>query len=516
MMEFDDEELEQQEVVGSNKKEKMCRHRGLKNFGFVCLGAFLSVGITIGAVAAAGFAVKLKNVEQMAGQPAGSLFKETYQDYSIYQFISALATGKIQIDSMESINNITPLVQNNLDSYLKQLGLTNEDIKALAAVKFEDYGEKIVPLIEEAIELEAVIEKGTLADDLRNAVCYYTTTSSTQGKFTLKNIVDNRIYQNDHPKYTVDPTTKLPTTDYLLTVVKDVKVSTFVDTSGDLKFLEGKTIGELEHLLDTLTVKDLIKIDENSSFVLKALKDAKLTQEGIEKAFKENLKLNDIVKDTSEKSQYCLYRTVFSPYEYSNEDKSSDLLWEKNPDVVFLLHTLSLKDVPLADLDVIFTTLTLQEVIPGAADSPLLGELAYQPISTLTADSFKDIKIINAFGDDIFGAGKTHVASNIKGVWKYLLLEDATEFEYAKDSSHDTYPYKFKEYTLDSMSQMITNVTANMNRAPLKDLYNDKIVSFDPTILTKTVPAIVPTYGGKIVGDLTIAEFVIVANYIIA
>lgn len=268
----------------------------------------------------------------------------------------------------------------------------------------------------------------------------------------------------------------------------------------------GKNMSQLGDVFSSLEVSDLIEINSSSSVFLKALQNAPLTEEGLQNAFKA-IKVGSLIQDVCEEKDYSLYRTVATPYEYSNEDKSGDSTWEKNPEMNGLMHVLCTSDKSIDKLGEVVSDIKLKDVIADAEGS-FLSSLADKPLTEITAEDFKNISIEDIFGKEIYtnkdtGVELEHKPSNVQNVWKYLLFTNATEFNNAKSAANDSLTYTYQSYTLNNMVDMINNVTTNFNNATLDDLKQDGMIDVEQTILDKTVG-----FPPVRIGTLTIAQFI--------
>ena len=185
--------------------------------------------------------------------------------------------------------------------------------------------------------------------------------------------------------------------------------------------------------------------------------------------------------------------------------KQTDSLWKVRNEVV-------------KDGDALFTSiknnLTLEDIVPDYTDIKLLKSLdGTTPIKDI-GDAINNLKIVDAFEDNIYdGSG------NLNKTWKYMLIESGeTWIEGSPNKSANPLSgYNCENYTVggDGMDKLVENMTNNMERTTIRQLYNDGMVSVDSSFIGQDIPSYFAVYlpasatarGATLYGDLTIKEF---------
>ena len=75
----------------------------------------------------------------------------------------------------------------------------------------------------------------------------------------------------------------------------------------------------------------------------------------------------------------------------------------------------------------------------------------------------------------------------LQGTWKYLLTENGEEVE----------------YKISEIDKLVTNMTANVQSATLKDLHNDGIITTDNTAFLETDILYTYVVGGTTIFEIT-------------
>ena len=96
---------------------------------------------------------------------------------------------------------------------------------------------------------------------------------------------------------------------------------------------------------------------------------------------------------------------------------------------------------------------------------------------------------------------KLYAYGNVSGLWRYLLRDE--------DGA-------LRGYTLQNVGSIVKNMSANVKTATLRELYEDGLITIKApsgttvqAVLDFEIPAVVPTYSGQKLGDLTIGQMVL-------
>ena len=265
-------------------------------------------------------------------------------------------------------------------------------------------------------------------------------------------------------------------------ITKDLTIGQFMGDGEQSSLSAAISAWKIDDLNDqdkimSLKIADVIGVDENSPAVLQAMRDKDWTLAD----------LND--KDTF--NQLALGEVIE--------------IDEGNPDTPALL--VSLQNTSIGELSDAVNRLTLVELLgeDQVEKSSILRNLADSTAKTL-ADDISALSIAQVFEDKVYKtdgdgnyldengnvlyyndtdgnwytspdfAADTRSERVLTGTWKYLLTGDkATE-----------------EYTLEDIGDLTANMTANVQRAALKDLYADGVIqtqdgSGDLTFLTEKI-----------------------------
>lgn len=301
-------------------------------------------------------------------------------------------------------------------------------------------------------------------------------------------------------------TTKI---DEIGTAVDDLEMSKIIkiETEGANKSspiliaLKDTKVKDLGAKVDTLTIKDVIEITETSPAILKSLA-SKNDGKGV--LIKElgsavdTLKIDEVITVTAESPK--------------------------------ILKTLATKGVLIKDLGSAFNDLKIGEIIDGTENNKILKHLQGSKLSTLAGD-IQTLKIQQIFGDDVYvketyahdPSGKAFVAKEeISGMSKYLYYNiEKGEYCYYDASGTKTETkgapvltgvWSFlltenkveKEYSIDQMGALVTNMTNNMQNATLKELHETGILNLTDVNLDEPKA----TLGGKTLGEYKIVDIV--------
>ena len=265
-------------------------------------------------------------------------------------------------------------------------------------------------------------------------------------------------------------------------ITKDLTIGQFMGDGEQSSLSAAISAWKIDDLNDqdkimSLKIADVIGVDENSPAVLQAMRDKDWTLAD----------LND--KDTF--NQLALGEVIE--------------IDESNPDTPALL--VSLQNTSIGKLSDAVNRLTLVELLgeDQVEKSSILRNLADSTAKTL-ADDISALSIAQVFEDKVYKtdgdgnyldengnvlyyndtdgnwytspdfAADTRSERVLTGTWKYLLTGDKAA----------------EEYTLEDIGDLTANMTANVQRAALKDLYADGVIqtqdgSGDLTFLTEKI-----------------------------
>ena len=265
-------------------------------------------------------------------------------------------------------------------------------------------------------------------------------------------------------------------------ITKDLTIGQFMGDGEQSSLSAAISAWKIDDLNDqdkimSLKIADVIGVDENSPAVLQAMRDRDWTLAD----------LND--KDTF--NQLALGEVIE--------------IDESNPDTPALL--VSLQNTSIGELSDAVNRLTLVELLgeDQVEKSSILRNLADSTVKTL-ADDISALSIAQVFEDKVYKtdgdgnyldengnvlyyndtdgnwytspdfAADTRSERVLTGTWKYLLTGDKAA----------------EEYTLEDIGDLTANMTANVQRAALKDLYADGVIqtqdgSGDLTFLTEKI-----------------------------
>ena len=265
-------------------------------------------------------------------------------------------------------------------------------------------------------------------------------------------------------------------------ITKDLTIGQFMGDGEQSSLSAAISAWKIDDLNDqdkimSLKIADVIGVDENSPAVLQAMRDKDWTLAD----------LND--KDTF--NQLALGEVIE--------------IDEGNPDTPALL--VSLQNTSIGELSDAVNRLTLVELLgeDQVEKSSILRNLADSTAKTL-ADDISALSIAQVFEDKVYKtdgdgnyldengnvlyyndtdgnwytspdfAADTRSERVLTGTWKYLLTGDKAA----------------EEYTLEDIGDLTANMTANVQRAALKDLYADGVIqtqdgSGDLTFLTEKI-----------------------------
>ena len=106
--------------------------------------------------------------------------------------------------------------------------------------------------------------------------------------------------------------------------------------------------------------------------------------------------------------------------------------------------------------------------------------------------------------DEAYASAKLYTYGKVTGTWKYLMLKDGEE----------------QACTLQNVGSLVTNVSANIRTATIKDLYEDGLININkpddyPTMddmFNVTFPGNDKTFGEMTISDFISAVFSLLAS----
>ena len=449
---------------------------------------------------------QLKSIEKMVGKE--DLFTAKYKDSTIWDVVYKTATKQITFDSLGDISEVTSLVDGYLADALEKFGIDEEEYAALCEIPFESYKTELFDKVASYVELAPLLkDRLNNTGNLGDALCLYETIDGGVGEFTLKNLIDNAIYQDD-----VKETYPKDLDSFLNYAVNRIRLDSFVSTEGNLEFLAGAVVGELSAKANDITLGDFLDHTPGEPALITWLIDNKgnIPISELADAF-DSIPLNAVL--TYEPGDSLIIKwlidnkgseNIMNIAEMFDEVPLNVLVDEKvldptdpsyNSVVAGIFNKKDADGNPytIGNFDKAIAATTVKDVIPDA-DKPgnILSGVADVKLSELNGDTFKNnTLVINAFGDQIYDS-----EGNLDSMWKYLLVDPAD-------------PEAYKTYNMNDVGKMITNFTANMQTTSLDDLVNDGILAItDTTILDKYI-------GAKRVGDMNLIEFINSVNTVL-
>lgn len=255
-------------------------------------GAIFGVGAVAGGVVGVAAYFKTGEVMQTAGLDPNKILTEEYQQKTILDIVLDATGGKIKINTLGDINEITPLIDTyvtNLSSQLNDLGceLTKEEIYSWPLTELSD---KLINSVKK-VELISFLSKDRVdnPDPIVKYLCYKT---DDQGEFVLD---DEGHYIN------LSLSDLMDNSSFIQTKINTMKLKVLftqeeIDGSPLLKALQDKSVTDLskDGALDDILVADLISDSAKaSSKILQAFEREKVTVGGIGSAI-DTLYLDDV------------------------------------------------------------------------------------------------------------------------------------------------------------------------------------------------------------------------------
>ena len=316
--------------------------------------------------------------------------------------------------------------------------------------------------------------------------------------------------------------------------------------------LSGVTISEIGDHFDELTIGDILAVDSSSPQLIKTLEDVQLKDLGTRM---NSLTASDVIliggpedpfyaiKDTPVSDSAALMEAIKENLKLKDVAEID----ESSPEVLKSLQNTTLTDIPT-----VLTTLTLSEIITIESTSPqILKSLANVQVfgdgdnnlqyylthlkfndyftasdcstgilkvlwdSTDPAGDFEiseiaskinDLKIIDVLADEIYCDPVVIQDGHkkIKPAWWYLLAEEGESFT----SSEEYFILgNGKDYTMNDMNKLVTNMEYHMKNESLFNLIRAEFVTVTSAAMTKLETPIPLDPEGRRYGDLTISEF---------
>lgn len=230
-------------------------------------------------------------------------------------------------------------------------------------------------------------------------------------------------------------------------ITKDLTIQDLVGDTGDSKLLNAISTWKIDELSNqkkimSLKMSDVIEIDDSSPAILKAMQGWTLGDLNDQDKIN-TLKLTDILEKTQVENNTILKHLQNSTVASLADD----------------LETLKLQKVFADDVYKTETITTATGAVTYFVDKN--GARLYENPADgkfYTSDTFEPA---------------TESARVLTGTWKYLLTD--------KEG-------KEGDYTITDMGTLVSNMTANIQKATLKDLKEDGIISLsDATFLTKKI-----------------------------
>lgn len=286
-----------------------------------------------------------------------------------------------------------------------------------------------------------------------------------------------------------------------------VRIGDVLDTSDSkiLEAIENLTIGadssDFTSAINNLTFGDVV--DTSGSDILDPLKNVKIGDPS--SAYIDAVKgisIRSFIKETAEEKSYCKWRRKVDEESYTySDDQTMPEGYEENPDCSQVLFAIYTEGGSIGNLSTTLSTLTVGQVIKEANDpDSMLHPLKDVVVTSLTGSVMMEkLNVETVFGSEIYGSEVPHEVQNIQGVWKYLLREER-EPEFTE--ANNGYSYKFRDYTLADMSQMMDNFNYNMKHAKIRELAADQLIEIEPATLEKVLIG----NTTKKIGDYTFTE----------
>lgn len=280
-----------------------------------------------------------------------------------------------------------------------------------------------------------------------------------------------------------------------------------------LAYIANGTLNEdddnyLFNLINNMTLGDVLSIDESSNKLLQSLATCKIDELGSKI---ETLKLSDMI-DIETDPNASGYSQIMYALKDCTLNNISDKIKTLKLSEMMTIETdptsanynqllVALKDETLDTIGTRLKTLTIADVFDSEtlSSNKFLKCIDSTTLITDVGNAMVNLKFTDVFSDEIYDT-----EGNVKSTWKYLLKDPETgtiHTEYTLGGDGDGNEQS-------DMSDMINNMSGNIQNATLQDLYDDGFITLsDPSVLNKKL-------GFVTLGSMTIAQLInAVANY---
>ena len=253
-------------------------------------GTIFGIGAVFGGVAAAGTMVKTKDLISLTGADANQILTAPYQEKTILEIVLDATGGKIKVNTLGDIAEITPLIDEyvtNVSTQLNALGteLTKEQIYSWP---ISELAEHLIDSVEQ-IELVAFLSKDKRdnPDPIVKYICYKT---DDNGEYVLDDngeLIDLRLYDILHNSSFMQMKVNNLKIKMIFTA-EEISKSTLLQAIGE------KTVKELakDGAFNDVKVADVVG-SGSSSKIVEAFKREGTTIGGINESIN-NLYLDDV------------------------------------------------------------------------------------------------------------------------------------------------------------------------------------------------------------------------------
>ncbi len=415
-----------------------------RSFLWNALAASLAFVIGIGAgigglIGGTYFAASKISVKDLLGQIGIDYHKYVEEDYASK---TVLDIGKelasTPFENLQSIGKFTPLLRKQLEKVQELLAdfgidLNVDEFMLTAFGELSPYFQGVI----QSAELGGVLSLSPESDKLMLSICYgkenedYTVDAEgnivmNEGKSatTIQQMAEdatsviNRVEVSTMMEVTADSS---PSMRYLAYGKEGVDYEIVTDEATQektIKMLGGSKPKQLKDLskndsslLDNARICDLVEITEESSNLMRAIKNWTVSQLKQQSRI-ERLKLKQVLTIDEETSSRLLKAIAdWRICDLSDQDKINSLtindvltITEDSP---LLLR--SLQSATLGKFDDAIKTLRLEEMIPELESNKLLKHLKNSTVDTLASD-VKALSVQQVFGDEIYGYYQTQDA----------------------------------------------------------------------------------------------------------
>ena len=415
-----------------------------RSFLWNALAASLAFVIGIGAgigglIGGTYFAASKISVKDLLGQIGIDYHKYVEEDYASK---TVLDIGKelasTPFENLQSIGKFTPLLRKQLEKVQELLAdfgidLNVDEFMLTAFGELSPYFQGVI----QSAELGGVLSLSPESDKLMLSICYgkenedYTVDAEgnivmNEGKSatTIQQMAEdatsviNRVEVSTMMEVTADSS---PSMRYLAYGKEGVDYEIVTDESTQektIQMLGGSKPKQLKDLskndsslLDNARICDLVEITEESSNLMRAIKNWTVSQLKQQSRI-ERLKLKQVLTIDEETSSRLLKAIAdWRICDLSDQDKINSLtindvltITEDSP---LLLR--SLQSATLGKFDDAIKTLRLEEMIPELESNKQLKHLKNSTVDTLASD-VKALSVQQVFGDEIYGYYQTQDA----------------------------------------------------------------------------------------------------------